>query len=90
MAGDARRKMIESTVTLLAIHGLQGTALSDVLQRSRAPRGSIYHHFPRGKDELVDAAIELSGRRTMHSSMRSMGPRPGRSPPTSSIFGARS
>jgi AcrR family transcriptional regulator len=53
--------MIESAVTLLAIRGLQGTAFSDVLERSGAPRGSIYHHFPDGKDQLVDAAIELAG-----------------------------
>jgi AcrR family transcriptional regulator len=57
--------MIESAVTLLAMRGLQGTAFSDVLERSGAPRGSIYHHFPQGKDELVDAAIEFSGRRTL-------------------------
>lgn len=57
--------MIESAVTLLAIRGLQGTAFSDVLERSGAPRGSIYHHFPAGKDELVDAAIELAGERAL-------------------------
>jgi len=62
---DARRKMIESAVTLLATRGLQGTAFSDVLARSGAPRGSIYHHFPEGKDELVDAAIELAGDRAL-------------------------
>jgi len=65
VSSDARRKMIESAVTLLAMRGLQGTALSDVLERSGAPRGSIYHHFPEGKDELVDAAIELSGQRAL-------------------------
>ncbi len=65
MSTDARRKMIESTVTLLAMRGLQRTAFSDVLERSGAPRGSIYHHFPKGKDELVDAAIELSGERAL-------------------------
>jgi AcrR family transcriptional regulator len=65
VSSDARRKMIESAVTLLAMRGLQGTALSDVVERSGAPRGSIYHHFPDGKDELVDAAIELSGQRAL-------------------------
>lgn len=65
MASDARQKMIESAVILLATRGLQGTALSDVLARSGAPRGSIYHHFPEGKDELVDAAIALAGERAL-------------------------
>jgi TetR/AcrR family transcriptional regulator, lmrAB and yxaGH operons repressor len=62
---DARRKMVESAATLLATRGLQGTAFSDVLDRSGAPRGSIYHHFPEGKDQLVDAAIELAGERAL-------------------------
>ena len=65
MPSDARRKMIESAVTLLATRGLQGMSFSDVLERSGAPRGSIYHHFPEGKDALVDAAIELAGARAL-------------------------
>jgi Transcriptional regulator len=55
--------MIEGTMDLLAKNGLQGTSLSDVLEATGAPRGSIYHHFPRGKDELIAAAVDLTGRR---------------------------
>ena len=29
-----------------------------MLERSGAPRGSVYHHFPGGKDEIVGAAME--------------------------------
>jgi len=65
MAGDARRRMVESAAVLLAKRGLQATAFSDVIERSGAPRGSIYHHFPGGKDQLVDAAIELAGDRAL-------------------------
>jgi TetR/AcrR family transcriptional repressor of lmrAB and yxaGH operons len=65
VARDSRRKMVESAVTLLAKHGLQGTAFSDVLAHSGAPRGSVYHHFPRGKDQLVDAALTLAGDRAL-------------------------
>ena len=65
MPSDARQKMIESAVTLLALRGLEGTAFSDVLERSGAPRGSIYHHFPDGKDQLVEAAIGLAGERAL-------------------------
>jgi TetR/AcrR family transcriptional repressor of lmrAB and yxaGH operons len=57
--------MIDSTVTLLAMHGLHATAFSDVLAHSGAPRGSIYHHFPEGKEQLVDAALELAGERAL-------------------------
>jgi AcrR family transcriptional regulator len=62
---DSRQKMIESAAVLLAMRGLDGTSLNDVLARSGAPRGSIYHHFPEGKDQLVDAAIALAGERAL-------------------------
>ena len=65
MPGEPRQKMIESAVTLLALRGLEGTAFSDVIERSGAPRGSIYHHFPNGKDQLVEAAIALAGERAL-------------------------
>src|SRR5882724_5790546 len=57
--------MIERTVVLLARNGLEGTSLSKVLEESGAPRGSLYHHFPGGKDELVLEAIALSGAQAM-------------------------
>ncbi|THG30195.1 TetR/AcrR family transcriptional regulator [Naasia lichenicola] len=57
--------MVESAVVLLAQHGYQGTSFSTVLDRSKAPRGSIYHHFPDGKDQLIAAALELAGSRAV-------------------------
>ncbi|HEY4227711.1 MAG TPA: TetR/AcrR family transcriptional regulator [Candidatus Limnocylindrales bacterium] len=65
MANDSRQKMIESAAILLAMRGLQRTAFADVVARSGTPRGSIYHHFPDGKDQLVDAAITLAGERAL-------------------------
>ena len=38
---------------------------SSVLNDSNAPRGSIYYHFPGGKDELILAAIERAGDRAV-------------------------
>jgi len=49
--------MVAGAVRLLAQRGLQATSLSSVLAATNAPRGSIYHHFPGGKEELVTAAI---------------------------------
>lgn len=58
---DARARMIRSAVVLLARKGYQGASFSEVLAHSGAPRGSIYHHFPHGKDELIAAAVEAMG-----------------------------
>jgi TetR/AcrR family transcriptional repressor of lmrAB and yxaGH operons len=61
LAGDTKQRMIELTAVLLARKGLQGTSFSEVLEASGAPRGSLYHHFPGGKDELVFAALGAAG-----------------------------
>jgi TetR/AcrR family transcriptional repressor of lmrAB and yxaGH operons len=62
---DARQKMIDGAVRLLAQRGLQATSFSEVLELTGAPRGSIYHHFPDGKDQLVAAAVDLAGTRAL-------------------------
>ena len=57
--------MIEGALRLLAQQGLQATSFSEVLKLTKAPRGSIYHHFPGGKDELVAEALKLLEKRTV-------------------------
>jgi AcrR family transcriptional regulator len=57
--------MIEGAVRLLAQHGLQATSFNEVLELTGAPRGSIYHHFPGGKDELISAAVDRAGARAL-------------------------
>lgn len=58
MAKDVRERMVAGATTLLATKGLQATSFSEVIELTNTPRGSIYHHFPGGKDELVLAALE--------------------------------
>lgn len=58
-----RDTMITGAERLLAGGGPAAAAIPRVLALTGAPRGSIYHYFPGGKDELVECAIELSDRR---------------------------
>jgi TetR/AcrR family transcriptional repressor of lmrAB and yxaGH operons len=60
MAQDTRARMIETAARLLQHRGYYGTALSDILEESGAPRGSLYFHFPDGKDQLVIEATRAS------------------------------
>ena len=60
MASDTRTRMLETTARLLQHRGYFGTALSDILAASGAPRGSLYFHFPGGKDQLVIEATRLA------------------------------
>ncbi len=56
-----REQMIESAALLIRERGVQATSFSDVLAHSGAPRGSIYHHFPAGKRQLVEEATRYAG-----------------------------
>jgi AcrR family transcriptional regulator len=67
VAGDVRERMINGAIRLLAQRGLQATSFSEVLELTGAPRGSIYHHFPEGKDQLVSAAVDRAGARALHA-----------------------
>ena len=65
MAGGVRARMVASAADLLARRGLQATSLSEVLERSGAPRGSVYHHFPAGKDQLIASALDVAAARAI-------------------------
>jgi TetR/AcrR family transcriptional repressor of lmrAB and yxaGH operons len=60
-----RERMVIAAASLLSERGLSGTSFSEVIERSGAPRGSIYHHFPEGKESLTAAAIALVGDRVL-------------------------
>ncbi len=51
-----RAAMIDGAISLMRERGVAATSFADVLARSGAPRGSIYHHFPGGKTQLVEEA----------------------------------
>jgi AcrR family transcriptional regulator len=56
-----RMRMVRGAAELLARGGLASASFREVLQRTSAPRGSVYHHFPGGKHELVAAAVTHVG-----------------------------
>jgi AcrR family transcriptional regulator len=58
---DVKTEMISGAGDLLATHGVQGASFSLVIEKTGVPRGSIYHHFPGGKTELVQAAVLAVG-----------------------------
>jgi AcrR family transcriptional regulator len=58
---DGRRRLLNGARRLLAEKGYAGMELRDVASRGKAPRGSIYHHFPGGKRQLAAEAAALEG-----------------------------
>lgn len=58
---NVREEMIEGAISLLAERGVQGTSFAVVTEATHTPRGSIYHHFPGGKNELIEKAVDSIG-----------------------------
>ena len=51
---NVRQEMVSGAISLLAEKGVQGTSFAVVTEATKTPRGSIYHHFPGGKNELIE------------------------------------
>jgi AcrR family transcriptional regulator len=58
---DTRERIIDASAELLRRQGYAGTGVKQIVAAAKAPFGSIYHHFPGGKEELGAAAIRRSG-----------------------------
>jgi TetR/AcrR family transcriptional repressor of lmrAB and yxaGH operons len=55
-----REKTVRAAAKLLRQQGYHGTALHDILDAASSPRGSLYFHFPRGKEEIGETALTLA------------------------------
>lgn len=58
---STRDQIIGATCQLMENQGLHATGLNQIVKESGAPKGSLYHYFPEGKDAIAEAAIERSG-----------------------------
>jgi TetR/AcrR family transcriptional repressor of lmrAB and yxaGH operons len=58
-APDSKEKTLAAAMKLFSQRGYHGTGLQDILEAGRAPRGSLYFHFPKGKEQIGEAAVQL-------------------------------
>lgn len=56
-------RLVESMLELIQTRGYSGTGLNTVVEHARAPKGSLYFHFPEGKEALGEKAVELAADR---------------------------
>jgi len=53
--------MLASAAEVMRERGASGVTIDAVLARSGAPRGSVYHHFPEGRTQILTEALRYSG-----------------------------
>ncbi|PAU86743.1 TetR family transcriptional regulator [Pseudomonas sp. WN033] len=62
-ASKHRENLIQAAAKLFRQRGYAATGLNDILRESGAPKGSLYHYFPGGKEALGEAAVRWAGER---------------------------
>ncbi len=65
MSDGVRDRMIVGAAELLSRAGVSEASFGKVLAHTGAPRGSVYHHFPGGKDELLVESVRYVGGRLL-------------------------
>lgn len=53
--------MLVSAAQVMRERGAAGVTIDEVLARSGAPRGSVYYHFPEGRNQILTEALQYSG-----------------------------
>jgi len=56
-----RDRMVRSAANLIRRKGVSGTGMREIVTEADAPRGSLQHYFPGGKEELVSDALLWAG-----------------------------
>lgn len=59
--GGTRAKMLASAAEVMRERGAAGVTIDAVLARSGAPRGSVYYHFPDGRNQMLTEALRYAG-----------------------------
>lgn len=60
---ETSARLVESMLELIQRRGYCGTGLNTVVEHAGAPKGSLYFHFPQGKEALGEKAVELAAAR---------------------------
>jgi len=55
-----KEKLITTASELIQTKGYYGTGITEILQISGVPKGSLYHHFPNGKDSLIIESLKYA------------------------------
>jgi len=54
----ARADLIPALAEIFREHGFAGASLSEITERTGLGKGSLYHYFPDGKEEMAKAVLD--------------------------------
>jgi len=57
----SRAALLDSAATLFRRQGYAATGLNQILEEAGVKPGSLYHHFPQGKQQLAAAVVDSQG-----------------------------
>ncbi len=57
----SRPALVETAATLFRRQGYAATGLNQILDEAGVKAGSLYHHFPQGKQQLAAAVVDSAG-----------------------------
>ena len=56
-AASTRHRVVEAAITLMRRSGLSGAGINEIVRESGAPKGSVYHFFPNGKQQIAQEGL---------------------------------
>jgi TetR/AcrR family transcriptional regulator, lmrAB and yxaGH operons repressor len=59
---NSKDKLIKTASRLFQLQGYHATGLNQITKESGAPKGSLYYHFPNGKEQLAIESVQLTAK----------------------------
>ncbi|MBB4661277.1 TetR/AcrR family transcriptional regulator [Conexibacter arvalis] len=60
-APTTKERIVYASAELFRRQGFSGTGVKQIVAEAKAPFGSLYHHFPGGKEQLGEQVIRIAG-----------------------------
>jgi AcrR family transcriptional regulator len=58
---ETRNNIVETAKLILEQNGPRATTIDSIIEKSGAPRGSVYYYFSNGRDQIVEEAVGIAG-----------------------------
>ncbi|MEZ4362473.1 MAG: TetR/AcrR family transcriptional regulator [Kofleriaceae bacterium] len=69
-----RQRILRAALRLFRQRGYHGVGINEILAIAKAPKGSLYHHFPGGKDQIATEVLEMISERVVEMIQAEAGP----------------